>query len=121
VLGPEGWLVLSDVTMAGWVGDADREAITARVQSPGMWDRGDYDRALAALGFEIARFEDWSHHVAPSYAAIRTAAAGHLERHRVDLPPAETAHALAQFQLWVDAAEAGKIGWVYYAARAGGG
>ena len=48
-------------------------------------------------------------------------AAGHLERHPVDLPPAETAHALAQFQLWVDAAEAGKIGWVYYAARAGGG
>jgi sarcosine/dimethylglycine N-methyltransferase len=121
VLGPEGWLVLSDVTMAGWVGDADRDAIYARVKSPGMWDRGDYDRALAALGFEIARFEDWSRHVAPSYAAIRAAAAGHLERHPVDLPPAETAHALAQFQLWVDAAEAGKIGWVYYAARARGG
>jgi sarcosine/dimethylglycine N-methyltransferase len=121
VLGPEGWLVLSDVTMAKWVGKEDRDAITARVKSPGMWDRGDYDRALAGLGFEIARFEDWSRHVAPSYAAIRAAAVAHLERHPADLPPAETAHALAQFQLWVEAAEAGKIGWVTYAARCGSG
>jgi len=44
-----------------------------------------------------------------------------LERHPADLPPAETAHALAQFQLWVEAAEAGKIGWVTYAARCGSG
>jgi sarcosine/dimethylglycine N-methyltransferase len=121
VLGPEGWLVLSDVTMAKWVGEEDRDAIYARVKSPGMWDRGDYDRALAGLGFEIARFEDWSRHVAPSYAAIRAAAVAHLERHPADLPPAETALALAQFQLWVEAAEAGKIGWVTYAARCGTG
>jgi ubiquinone/menaquinone biosynthesis C-methylase UbiE len=119
VLGPGGWLVLSDVTMAGWVGSEDRAAIYARVRSPGMWDRGDYDRALSALGFEVVRFEDWSRHVAPSYAAIRAAAVRHLERHPVDLPAADTDHALAQFQLWVDAAEAGKIGWVTYAARAG--
>jgi sarcosine/dimethylglycine N-methyltransferase len=119
VLRPEGWLVLSDVTMAGWVGSEDRAAIYARVRSPGMWDRSDYDRALSALGFEVVRFEDWSRHVAPSYAAIRAAAVRHLERHPVDLPAADTDHALAQFQLWVDAAEAGKIGWVTYAARAG--
>jgi len=119
VLRPEGWLVLSDVTMAGWVGSEDRAAIYARVRSPGMWDRGDYDRALSVLGFEVVRFEDWSRHVAPSYAAIRAAAVHHLERHPVDLPAADTDHALAQFQLWVDAAEAGKIGWVTYAARAG--
>jgi sarcosine/dimethylglycine N-methyltransferase len=121
VLRPDGRLVLSDVTMAGWVGADDREAIYARVKSPGMWDRGDYDRALAALGFETVRTEDWSRHVAPSYAAIRAGAVRHLERHPVDLPAAETARALAQFQLWVDAAEAGKIGWIYCAARARGG
>jgi sarcosine/dimethylglycine N-methyltransferase len=120
VIGPDGWLVLSDLTMAGWVGAEDRAAITARVRSPGMWDRGDYDRALAALGFEVVRFEDWSNHVAPSYAAIRAAAVRHLERHPVGLPAAEIERALAQFQLWVEAAEAGKIGWVYYAARLGG-
>ena len=58
--------------------------------------------------------------MAPSYAAIRAAAARHLDRQPVDLPRAETDHALAQFQLWVEAAEAGKIGWVYYAARVPG-
>ncbi len=121
VLKPAGWLVLSDVTMAGWVGADFRAAIYDRVKSPGMWDRSDYDQALAALGFEIERFEDWSRHVAPSYAAIGAAAARHLARHSTGLPAAETAHALAQFQLWVDAAEAGKIGWHYYAARAVGG
>lgn len=119
VLRRDGWLVLSDLTLAAWVGEEDRAAIYDRVKSPGMWDRSDYERALAALGFEIQRFEDWSRHVAPSYAAIRAAAARHLERHPTGLPAAETARALAQFQLWVDAAEAGKIGWVYYAARAG--
>jgi len=121
VLQPGGWLVLSDVTLATWASDDDREAIYARVKSPGMWDRSNYDEALAALDFQVARFEDWSRHVAPSYAAIRAAAVEHLERHPVALPPAETAHALDQFQLWVDAAEAGKIGWVYYTARAMGG
>lgn len=120
MLRPEGWLVLSDVTLARWVGEADREAIYARVKSPGMWDRSDYDRALAALGFEVVRFEDWSPHVAPSYAAIRAAAVAHLERHPVGLPAVETDHALAQFQLWVEAAEAGKIGWHYYTARRAG-
>jgi len=117
MLGPEGWLALSDVTVPHWVGADDRTAIYARVRSPGMWDRADYDRALDALGFEVVRFEDWSRHVAPSYAAIRAAAARHLERHAVDLPADDCGHALAQFQLWVDAAEAGKIGWHYYCAR----
>ncbi len=119
VLRPGGGLVLSDITLARWVGDEDRQDIYARVKSPGMWDRGDYDDALADLGFEIVRFEDWSAHVAPSYAAIRSDAIDHLERNPVDLPPAEIDHALAQFQLWVEAGEAGKIGWVYYAARLG--
>ena len=63
----------------------------------------------------------WSRHVAPSYAAIRAAAARHLERHAVGLPAAECARALAQFELWVDAAAAGKIGWHYYCARARNG
>jgi len=120
VLKPGGWLVLSDVTLARWVGEAERAAIYARVRSPGMWDRDDYDRALAALGVEVVRFEDWSRHVAPSYAAIQAAAARHLAENPVDLPPAETDRALAQFRLWVEAAEAGKIGWAYYAARTPG-
>ena len=119
VLRPGGWLVLSDITVAARVGDEDRAAIYARVKSPGMWDRADYDRALAALGFEVVRFADWSEHVAPSYAAIRAGAVEHLARHPTDLPAAEADRALAQFQLWVEAAQAGKIGWVYYAARAG--
>ncbi len=121
VLRPEGWIVISDVTVRQGVSDEDRAAVYARVKSPVMWDAPDYDRALAELGFQVARFEDWSGHVATSYAAIKASGAAHLARNPPDLPQAEIARALAQFQLWIDFAEAGKIGWVYYAARLAGG
>lgn len=119
VLRAEGWIVVSDLTVRQGVSETDRAAVYDRVKSPVMWDAPDYDRALAELGFRVERFEDWSAYVAPSYAAIRAAGAEHLARNPPDLPPAEIQRALDQFQLWVDFAAAGKIGWVYYAARLG--
>jgi sarcosine/dimethylglycine N-methyltransferase len=117
VLGPGGRIVVSDITVPTAVSDAERALIYARVQSPVMWDKADYERALVTLGFGIERFDDWSAQVAPSYAAIKQA----VEAQRADISPdfseARIDAALAQFQLWVDFARAGKIGWLHFRAR----
>ncbi len=119
VLRSGGRIVVSDLTVPTAVSDAERALIYARVHAPVMWDKADYERALAALGFDIERFDDWSAQVAPSYAAIKQA----VEAHRADIPPefpdAQVEAALAQFQLWVDFARAGKIGWFHFRARKG--
>ena len=117
VLRSNGRIVVSDITVPAAVSDAERALIYARVQAPVMWDKADYERALAVLGFGIERFDDWSAQVAPSYAAIMQAVEAHRAEIPSEFPVAQIDAALAQFQLWVDFAHAGKIGWLHFRAR----
>lgn len=117
VLRPDGQLVLSDITVPAAVGAAERTRILARVRSPGMWDAADYRGALEALGFEVTLFQDWSRHVAPSYAALARLIEDNRPNLSEILEEAELEDALGQFHDWVALARAGKIGWLYVLAR----
>ncbi len=117
VLRPGGLMVLSDLTVPAGVGEADRARIYERVQAPAMWDRADYDAALADLGFEVLRADDWSAHVAPSYDAQRRLFEAHRAVLEAEVPGEALERVLSQLRTWVDYARAGKIGWVHYRAR----
>lgn len=117
VLKPGGQLVLSDITVPAGIAEADRARIYERVQSPGMWDRADYDAALKALGFEVLRFHDWSENVAPTYATMHRRTLDHRPALKDQVPLEELDRLIDQLATWVTYAEAGKIGWVYYLAR----
>jgi sarcosine/dimethylglycine N-methyltransferase len=117
VLAPGGLMVLSDLTVPAATSDQDRARIYERVQSPGMWDRADYDRALAALGLEVLRVDDWSAHVATSYDVQRRLFAARRAELEAELPAEALDRVLAELATWVDYARAGKIGWVAYRAR----
>ncbi len=117
VLKPGGRLVVSDLTVPAGTSEADRARIYQRVQSPGMWDRADYDEALAALGFEVLRCRDWSEHVAPTYDVMHRRTLDHRPALEDKVPVAELDALIAQLATWVECARAGKIGWVYYLAR----
>jgi hypothetical protein len=98
--------------------EADRERIYDRVKSPDMWDRPDYIAALEQAGFAMEIQEDWSRNVAPSYAWVRS----ELERRRAEFEGRIGKEAVdntsVALKFWVDAANAGKIGWEYFVARA---
>lgn len=117
VLRPGGRLVFTDLVVRRGTPEADRERIYARVNAPEMWDVPDYADALRRLGFRIEIEEDLSQHVAPTYAWVRR----ELERRRPEFEARigkdvvdRTSTAL---QFWVDAANAGKIGWAWFVAR----
>ncbi len=116
VLKPGGRLVFTDLLVRRGTSRADRERIYERVKSPDMWDGPDYLQALGEAGFRVVEHEDWSANVAPSYAWVRR----ELERRRAEFEQRIGKDVVdrtsAALQFWVDAANAGKIGWAYYLA-----
>ena len=117
VLRPGGRMLLSDITMSAGASGEERARILARVRSPGMWDRPDYERKLRELGLEVETAHDWSPNVAATYGAlvrlIEADRAKLLER----LGREELDGALGQFRDWIALARAGRIGWAIYLAR----
>jgi len=73
--------------------------------------------ALDNAGFAIETHEDWSGNVAPTYTWVRDQL--ELRRDwfedRIGCEAVDRTSAALQF--WVDAADAGRIGWEYFVAR----
>ncbi len=117
VLRPEGSLLFTDILVRRDTPDEDRAKIYDRVKSPDMWDLEDYRSALANLELAIIRADDWSHHVARSYAWVRDK----LRENRSALSPRVGAEIIDRtvdaLSFWVDSANAGKIGWAFFVAK----
>jgi len=117
VLKPGGQLVFSELLVREGTPDADRARIYERVGAPEMWDDPDYEAALKDIGFTITRHADWSENVALSYGWVRK----ELERRRAEFEERVGRDVVdatsAALQFWVDQANAGRIGWVYYVAE----
>ena len=117
VLVPRGTLVFTDILVNKDTPEADRARIYDRVKSPDMWDLADYREALAQLGFQVGRVEDWSQYVARSYSWVRD----RLQENRTELLPrvgAETIdNTVAALTFWVNSANAGNIGWALFVAQ----
>ncbi|MCB1741510.1 MAG: methyltransferase domain-containing protein [Gammaproteobacteria bacterium] len=117
VLKPGGRLVFTDILVRAHTPDEIRERIYERVNAPVMWDADEYRRCLENTGFTVVTEQDWSAHVAPTYAWVRK----QLEQRRAEFQNRigkdlvdRTSNAL---QFWVDQANAGYIGWLYVVAQ----
>ncbi|WP_161958795.1 SAM-dependent methyltransferase [Ferruginivarius sediminum] len=117
VLAPGGRIVFTDLLVRDGTPQEDRERIYERVKSPDMWDRHHYESALADAGLTVETHEDWSDNVAPTYAWVREQLEERREEfeNRIGVEAVDRTSAALQF--WVDAANAGKIGWEYFVAR----
>jgi sarcosine/dimethylglycine N-methyltransferase len=117
VLVPGGTLVFTDILVRRGTPEVDRLRIYDRVKSPDMWDLEDYDKALLDLEFRVQQVADWSHYVARSYGWVRD----RLRDNREILLPRvgdETIdRTLEALTFWVDSANGGKIGWVFFLAE----
>ena len=116
VLKPDGTLIFTDILVRRDTPDDDRARIYDRIKSPDMWDAEDYRAALSKLKFAVIREEDWSRHVACSYAWVRD----RIQERREALFPrvgAETIdRTIDSLSFWVDSADSGKIGWALFVA-----
>lgn len=118
VLKPGGAIVFTDLLVRDGTPAADRERIYDRVKSPDMWDTGAYKAALEAAGFTVETHEDWSTHVAPTYAWVRDQLELRREWFEDRIGQDVVDRTSAALQFWVDAANDGKIGWEYFVGRA---
>ncbi len=117
VLKPAGALVFTDILVRRGTPDEDRAKIYDRVKSPDMWDLEDYRNALGRLELSVSRAEDWSQHVARSYAWVRDRLGENREA-LLERVGAETIDRTVEaLSFWVDAANAGKIGWAFLVAE----
>lgn len=118
VLKPGGAIVFTDLLVRDGTPEADRARIYERVKSPDMWDTGAYLSALEAAGFAVETHENWSEHVAPTYAWVREQLELRREWFEDRIGRDAVDRTSAALQFWVDAADAGKIGWEYFVGRA---
>ncbi|HEY9567670.1 MAG TPA: methyltransferase domain-containing protein [Thalassobaculum sp.] len=117
VLKPGGAIVFTDLLVRDGTPAADRERIYERVKSPDMWDTGAYLGALERSGFAIEAHEDWSEHVAPTYAWVREQLELRRDWFEDRIGRDAVDRTSAALQFWVDAAGDGRIGWEYFVAR----
>lgn len=118
VVKPGGAIVFTDLLVRDGTPDGDRQRIYERVKSPDMWDTGAYLTALEDAGFTVETHENWSEHVAPTYAWVRDQLELRREWFEERIGREAVDRTSAALQFWVDAAEAGRIGWEYFVGRA---
>lgn len=117
VIKPGGQLVFTDLLVRKDVSKEDRERIYERVKSPDMFDAEDYRAALAKSGFDVKTDADWSENVAPTYAWVRSELLRRKEEFDDRIGPELVERTANALQFWVDAANAGKIGWACFIAE----
>ncbi len=114
VLRQGGRVAFSDLLVQAHVEEEEREAIYARVHSPVMWDLQQYVDGLSEAGFDVVTAEDWSRNVAPTYAAVRAGLIEHRDALEGKVPAEQIDSTIDALQLWVDSADAGKIGLGFF-------
>ena len=117
VLKPGGVLDFTDILASRDLGVEDRDRLYARVRTPEMWDTERYLAELIDLNFKIRRVEDWSQHVAASYAWARGEANAKREELESKVGAELVQGTLDGLEFWVDMAERGKVGWALVVAQ----
>ena len=117
VLKPGGTIDFTDILASRDLKSEDRDRLYARVRTPEMWDTERYLVEMIELGFTIERVEDWSQHVAGTYAWARQQAMDTRGKLESKVGAELVQHTLDGLSFWVDMAERGKVGWVLVVAH----
>ncbi|MEE9149388.1 MAG: methyltransferase domain-containing protein [Candidatus Tectomicrobia bacterium] len=117
VLKPGGVLDFTDILARRDLDPEDRNRLYERVRTPEMWDTERYLAELIDLGFKIRRVEDWSEHVAASYAWAREQTNEKREELESKVGAELVQATLDGLGFWVDMAERGNVGWVLVVAQ----
>lgn len=118
VVKPGGRIVFSDLTLSDGLPQNEQQEFVSDIRAPHLWAMEDYDRLIARMKFRIIERQDWSSHVAATFAAVaRNLAAirGEFASRIGEETVRGTEFRIArQF----DMARAGHLGWCFYALEA---
>ena len=117
VLKPGGTIDFTDILASRDLKAEDRDRLYARVRTPEMWDTERYLVEMIELGFMIAHVEDWSQHVAGTYAWARQRVMDKRGELQSKVGAELVESTLDGLAFWVDMAERGKVGWVLVVAH----
>lgn len=117
VLKAGGKAVLSDqLVHQELLAPDERDRIAARHGSNDLWHAEAYQQALQDCGFRIERYEDWSQHIAPHFAAVTRRVEEKRTVIAADIDARTIQHNYNIWKYWSHAGSAGKIGWGYFVA-----
>ncbi len=117
VLKPGGLLDFTDILASRDLDPDDRARLYERVRTPEMWDTERYLSEMLDLGFKIQRVEDWSEHVAASYAWAAQQAREKREELVSNVGAELVQRTLDGLMFWVDMAERSNVGWALIVAK----
>lgn len=117
VLKPGGVLDFTDILAPRDLDAETRDRLYERVRTPEMWDTERYLQELIDLGFRINHVEDWSRHVAASYAWARSEAMQKRAELESKVGAELVQRTLDALQFWVDTAERGNVRWALIVSR----
>jgi cyclopropane fatty-acyl-phospholipid synthase-like methyltransferase len=70
VVRPGGRIVFTDLTLSRGIPAEERLAFGTSIRAFHLWDINDYDTLFAQQGMRVLERQDWSSHVAPTFAAV---------------------------------------------------
>lgn len=117
VLKPGAVAVLSDLVVTDDIEPDVRQRLYSRIPTELIWTREQYAGAIGDLGFEVLRFDDWSENVARTYDEARQILVDRESELRERVPGEVYDETLSLYELWVERARRGQIGWIHYRLR----
>lgn len=117
VLKPGAVAVLSDLVVSDDLEPQVRRRLYSRIPTEIIWTCEQYADAIRQAGFEVLQFDDWSNNVARSYDEAREILLARETELKEQVPGKVFDETLELYDLWVDRARRGQIGWLHYRLR----
>lgn len=114
VLKPGAVAVLSDLVVTDDIEPEVRLRLYSRIPTDLIWTREQYAQAIDDLDFEVMEHADWSPNVARTYDEARSLLLAQERELKDKVPQQVWDETLGLYDLWVERAGRGQIGWLYY-------
>lgn len=117
VLKPGAVAVLSDLVATDDIEPEVRQRLYSRIPTEVIWSGEQYADAVRDIGFDVLRLDDWSENVARSYDEAREILLAREDELKEQVPGEVFDETLSLYELWVDRASRGQLGWIHYRLR----
>jgi sarcosine/dimethylglycine N-methyltransferase len=113
-----GRILFTDLTLSQALPENQRSAFASDIRAPHLWSVNDYERLLTDMKFSVLDRQDWSAHVAPTFAAVARNLSTMRESFAAGMDEEVVRGTEFRIGRQLDMARAGHLGWCFYALEA---